>query len=193
MRWIVAVSCLALIAGCASGQADSSDPDSSPVGFHGETSFATPGYASGGLGLSFADWSARWRGEPIERADGLHYDAGDAEIVIAPPLVGNVWNIAIDWRDHVSLDAARTAVAAMLPHDAAMDQSEPIDNGIREHWHSPSLATRFPAEETITTADGKRVVLNTWNDGQPGDFTVTITVLADGSVPGVIMAIGDHS
>jgi hypothetical protein len=184
---VIALIGLFLLAGCTSSQAEQS-PTPSPT-----SALATPGYASGGLGLSFADWSARWAGEPVARADGLHYDAGDAEIVISPPLAGNIWWIAIDWNAPVTRDAAQTAVRAMLPHDAVLRSSEMITLGILEHWHSSTLANRFPPDETIVAADGKHVTLNTWRDGQPGDFTVTITVLENGQIPGVILAIGDHS
>ncbi len=118
---------------------------------------AAPPYASGGVGLTLAEWN-QTHGQPTKTSILYEYDGGK---VLVGHLEGKVMHIERVWRgaDVVSLDAARDEAKAYIPADSTLTQS--IDSGdgqIIDIYSSPSLESRFGP--------------TAWNGGQAGTFAV---------------------
>ncbi|MGE3271773.1 MAG: hypothetical protein AB7P40_23675, partial [Chloroflexota bacterium] len=116
-----------------------------------------PPYASGGLGLTRAEWE-KVNGEPTRSSIFLEYAGGRLVVGL---LEGNVWHLERVWprADAVTLDAAREDARAYLVGDAVLVQS--VDRGdgkIIDVYSSTSLTSRFGP--------------TAWNGGRPGTFTI---------------------
>jgi hypothetical protein len=142
---------------------------------------ATPApapFASGGLGLSRAEWE-KAHGQPSRSSIFLEYDGGRLVVGL---LESNVWHIERVWmRDEaVALDAARDDVKAYLPSDATVTQS--IDRGdgrVIDVYSSSNLSSRFGP--------------TAWNGGKVGTFTITYKLRAasDRMVVSAMFRLGD--
>jgi hypothetical protein len=142
---------------------------------------ATPAaapFASGGLGLSRAEWEQA-HGQPSRSSIFLEYDGGRLVVGL---LESNVWHIERVWmrNEAVALDAARDDVKAYLPSDATVTQS--IDRGdgrVIDVYSSPILSSRFGP--------------TAWNGGKVGTFTITYKFRAasDRMVVSAMFRLGD--
>jgi hypothetical protein len=139
---------------------------------------AGPTFASGGLGLTRAEWE-KAHGQPSRSSIFLEYDSGRLVVGL---LEGNIWHIERVWmrNDAVSLDAAREDVGVYLPADATLSQS--IDRGdgrIVDVYTSESLARRFGS--------------TAWNGGTVGTFSIQFRFrsAADRLVTSAMFRLGD--
>lgn len=139
---------------------------------------AAPTFASGGLGLTRAEWE-KSHGQPSRSSIFLEYDGGRLVVGL---LESNVWHIERIWmrNEAVSLDAAREDARAYLPADANLAES--VDRGdgkIIDVYTSTALAGRFGP--------------TAWNGGKSGTFTIQYKVRApsDRMVVSAMFRLGD--
>jgi hypothetical protein len=139
---------------------------------------AAPAFASGGLGLTRAEWE-KAHGQPSRASIFLEYDGGRLVVGL---LESNVWHIERIWmrNEAVSLDAARDDARGYLPSDANLTQS--VDRGdgkIVDVYTSTILANRFGP--------------TAWNGGKPGTFTIQYKLRAatDRMVVSAMFRLGD--
>jgi hypothetical protein len=141
---------------------------------------AGPPFASGGLGLSRAEWE-KIHGGPTRSSILLEYD--DGRLVVGL-LESNVWHLERVWMrgdaEAVSLEAAREEAKSFLPSDATETQT--VDRGdgrIIDVYSSAILANRF-----ASTA---------WNGGTQGTFAIQYRFrsAADRMVTSAMFRLGD--
>jgi hypothetical protein len=139
---------------------------------------AAPSFASGGLGLTRAEWEQA-HGQPRQASIFLEYGGGRLVVGL---LENKVWHIERVWMrgDAVALDTARDEVRAYLPSDAAQVQS--VDRGdgrIIDVYTSALLAPRFGS--------------TAWNGGKAGTFSIQYRFrsAADRIVTSAMFRLGD--
>jgi hypothetical protein len=154
------------------------DPSARSMSTSGSGAPAAPPFASGGLGLTRAEWE-KAHGQPSRSSIFLEYD--DGRLVVGL-LDSNVWYIERVWlRDEaVALDAARQDAQAYLPADANLTQS--VDRGdgrIVDIYSSALLASRFGP--------------TSWNGGKAGTFSIQYRFRAptDKMVVSAMFRLGD--
>jgi len=118
---------------------------------------AAPAFASGGLGLSRAEWE-KAHGQATQSSIFFEYDG--ARLLVGM-LEGKVWHIERVWMrgDAVGLEDARNETRAYLPEDASLVQS--VDRGdgrIIDVYGSALLTGRFGP--------------TAWNGGKAGTFSI---------------------
>lgn len=139
---------------------------------------AAPSFASGGLGLTRAEWE-KSHGQPSQSSIFLEYDGGRLVVGL---LEGNVWHMERVWMrgDAVSLDNARNEARAYLPEDAEQVQSfDRGDGRIVDVYRSASLNGRFSS--------------TAWNGGKAGTFSIQYRFrsAADRLVISAMFRLGD--
>lgn len=139
---------------------------------------AGPPFASGGLGLSRAEWEVA-HGQPTRSSIFLEYAGGRLVVGL---LEGNVWHLERVWQrnDAVTLDVARNDARAYLVSDAALVQSYDRGDGrIIDVYSSAILANRFGQ--------------TAWNGGRAGTFTIQyrFRTAADRMVMSAMFRLGD--
>ena len=139
---------------------------------------AAPPFASGGLGLSRAEWE-KAHGSATQSSIFFEYDGGR---LLVGMLEGKVWHIERVWMrgDAVNLEAARNDTRAYLPEDAALVQS--VDRGdgrIIDIYSSAILTNRFGS--------------TAWNGGKAGTFSIQYKFrsAADRLVTSAMFRLGD--
>jgi hypothetical protein len=139
---------------------------------------AGPAFASGGLGLTRAEWEQA-HGQPTRSSIFLEYAGGRLVVGL---LEGNVWHVERVWMrgDAVSLEAARDDARAYLPGDATQVQS--VDRGdgrIIDVYSSAVLTNRFGS--------------TAWNGGKAGTFSIQYRFrsAADRMVTSAMFRLGD--
>ena len=139
---------------------------------------AAPSFASGGLGLTRAEWEQA-HGQPTRSSIFLEYAGGRLVVGL---LEGNVWHVERVWMrgDAVSLEAAREDARAFLPEDASQVQS--VDRGdgrIIDIYSSAQLTNRFGS--------------TAWNGGKAGTFSIQYRFrsAADRMVTSAMFRLGD--
>jgi hypothetical protein len=139
---------------------------------------ASPPFASGGLGLSRAEWE-QVNGQPTRSSIFLEYANGKLVVGL---LEGNVWHLERAWPrpDAVALDAAREEARAYLVSDAVLVQS--VDRGdgrIIDVYSSAILGNRFGP--------------TAWNGGRTGSFSIQyrFRTPADRMVISAMFRLGD--
>ncbi|MCC7372038.1 MAG: hypothetical protein IT306_26720 [Chloroflexi bacterium] len=139
---------------------------------------AGPPFASGGLGLSRAEWEVA-HGQPTRSSIFLEYAGGRLVVGL---LEGNVWHLERVWQrnDATPLDAARNDARVYVPSDAVLVQS--LDRGdgrIIDVYSSAILTGRFGQ--------------TAWNGGRPGTFTIQyrFRTPADRMVISAMFRLGD--
>ena len=139
---------------------------------------AAPSFASGGLGLTRAEWE-KSHGQPSQSSIFLEYDGGRLVVGL---LEGNVWHMERVWMrgDAVSLENARNEARAFLPEDAEQVQSfDRGDGRIVDVYRSASLNDRFSSAA--------------WNGGKAGTFSIQYRFrsAADRLVTSAMFRLGD--
>jgi hypothetical protein len=139
---------------------------------------AAPSFASGGLGLTRAEWE-KAHGQPSRSSIFLEYDGGRLVVGL---LEGNVWHVERVWMrgDAVSLEDSREDARAYLPEDATQVQSlDKGDGRIVDVYTSSSLTGRFGS--------------TAWNGGKAGTFSIQYRFRspADRMVTSAIFRLGD--
>lgn len=139
---------------------------------------ASAPFASGGLGLSRAEWE-QINGQPTRSSIFLEYANGKLVVGL---LEGNVWHLERAWprSEPVALDAARDEARAYLVSDAVLVQS--VDRGdgrIIDVYSSAILGNRFGA--------------TAWNGGRTGTFSIQyrFRTAADRMVTSAMFRLGD--
>jgi hypothetical protein len=142
------------------------------------TTPASPPFASGGLGLSRAEWETT-NGQPTRSSIFLEYANGKLVVGL---LEGNVWHLERAWNrnEPVALDAAREEARAYLVSDAVLVQS--VDRGdgrIVDVYSSALLGSRFGP--------------TAWNGGRAGTFSIQyrFRTAADRMVTSAMFRLGD--
>jgi hypothetical protein len=142
------------------------------------TAPAAPPFASGGLGLSRAEWE-KVNGQPTRTSIFLEYAGGRVVIGL---LENNVWHLERVWKrdEVVDLDTARKDAQAYLPSDAALTQS--VDRGdgrVIDVYSSAILTSRFGP--------------TAWNGGREGTFSIQyrFRTPADRMVTSAMFRLGD--
>jgi hypothetical protein len=141
---------------------------------------AGPAFASGGLGLSRAQWE-QIHGQPSKVSIFLEYNDGQLVVGLSND---NIWHLERIWssKDAVSLEDARDDVRGYLPNDAQLTQS--IDRGdgrLVDLYTSASLTPRFGP--------------TAWNGGQPGTFAIQYRYrnVDDHHVTSAMFRLGDQA
>jgi hypothetical protein len=141
---------------------------------------AGPAFASGGLGLSRAEWE-KVHGPPSKVSIFLEYNDGQLIVGLSND---NIWHLERIWspKDAVSLEDARDDVRGYLPNDAQLTQS--IDRGdgrLVDLYTSASITPRFGP--------------TAWNGGQPGTFAIQYRYrnVDDHHVTSAMFRLGDQA
>jgi hypothetical protein len=139
---------------------------------------AAPPFASGGLGLSRAEWEQA-HGQATQSSIFFEYDGGR---LLVGMLEGKVWHVERVWMrdDAVNLETARNDTGAYMPEDASLIQS--VDRGdgrIVDVFSSAILTNRFGP--------------TAWNGGQAGTFSIQYRFrsAADRLVTSAMFRLGD--
>jgi endonuclease YncB( thermonuclease family) len=171
--------------GACSGQAQ-------PTAIPTTAADATAPFASGGLGLSKADWEAQ-HGPGTPGANSLildyeFYPDGSWKYEVTFIYGDNVDGISFQLPGDQSmrLDDARSLSRTLMPSDATLVQTYTGRDGTPvDLYHSDSLAGRF--------TDTGQLAADPWVNGQPGDFFVSYVMLApDQPVGGFTMGLGNN-
>lgn len=139
---------------------------------------ATPGFISGGLGLSRSAWEAAHGRPGREDAGFVSYEGGKFVVSFRD---GRVWRIERVWGDRapVSADAAQAEGRSLIPSDAALSQRYTASGGRTvDLYRSASLPAQMPTA--------------TWTGGEPGDLIVIPRVRDDGTVTSIVVATGNN-
>jgi hypothetical protein len=157
------------------------------------TPTASP-YASGGLGLSLADWEAKHGPANNRRRERLYEDdkygvyywhSGEVFVTDSSPVI---W-ARRSWPEgqEVSLDEAKAEAVSLIPTDAVLQGSQQKD-GLQwwiEIYTSTSLATRYPAPAELTAKQ------DPWESAAPGTFSIEYFGNGLGDIEAIHIQTGD--
>jgi hypothetical protein len=135
------------------------------------------GFASGGLGLSLADWE-RQHTASGSAAGMRDYDHGAYSLLLAD---GNIRHLERNYRDRpVTLAQARKDAARLLPADSRL---------VRSYYpsHMPELTVDLHHSDTLR----ERFAGDVWAGGGPGDC-IAIYNTAAGKIARTVIATGNH-
>jgi len=156
-RWPLLVVLVLVGAGLACGGGGEVRTEAVPT----ETSTGD-GYASGGLGLSEADWEG-------STTDSVQFRNG------------NVWYLERTFDDQgLTLEAARAEGAALMPADSRLVET-----------YSPEGTPELVVDLYVSESLKERFESDVWVGGEAGNF-ITIYGVFDGVVPRVVLATGNQ-
>jgi endonuclease YncB( thermonuclease family) len=147
---------------------------------HAAATTPVPAYASGGLGLTRAEWEAKHGKGEGDEASFITYERQQYLVTFSR---GEVWSISWNLPDSVSPDVADDLALSLVPADHQFVGSTVTEPGSpADLYLSDSLIARFPPE------DGR----DPWHGDPPGSFIVIYYPEPDGLVGSLLIGIGHH-